>query len=65
MIGNFQVRFLEGGGLATARFHSAKGRSGVMEKNRSQGLTQISPIDLPEAGTPVDGVIGVSVLVIS
>jgi len=23
MIGNFQVRFLEGGGLATARFHSA------------------------------------------
>jgi hypothetical protein len=24
MKGNFQVRFLEGGGLATARFHSAK-----------------------------------------
>jgi hypothetical protein len=23
MKGNFQVRFLEGGGLATARFHSA------------------------------------------
>jgi hypothetical protein len=33
MKGNFHVRFLEGGGLATARLHSAK-RPGIMRQVR-------------------------------
>ena len=34
MKGNFQVRFLEGSGLATARFHSARGKRAVRGPNQ-------------------------------
>ncbi len=36
MKGNFQVRFLEGGGLVTARFHSAKPLQAVTRDMKSQ-----------------------------
>ncbi len=47
MKGNSQVRFLEGGGLATARFHSVKLNQIMVRKILSMKFTRFAIFQMP------------------